>query len=238
MRESNGPPKRRILLPVLHTSRLSTTTSCTNLHPGLNGHSKPLANTALNCSPTNLMKHESPMTRVYNSLHGKNTPLWSTPLITESPCRSPHCRLYSPSSHPPQARRLRHPTHHNSTWPSHWTNGLPLHNALHMGNNYNQLPLPSPNRPQVTHRLLLSQPHGLSHCRRPNSKPLKLYRGHSTNNRTWPNLLPAILSSKLKLRTSTQPNNTPSPGPTNPTTPNSHLMAPRKPHQPCPPAHH
>lgn len=170
------------------------------------------------------------MTSVYNSIHSKNTVIRPTPLTTKSTRRSTNCRVHSPSRNPPKTRRLRHTTNHSTTKPHYRFYSIPLPNIVLMRNNYNQLHLPTPNRPKITYCIFLCQPYSTSNCSCPYSNTLKLHRSNSPNNRSWPHILNTILPSKLKLRTDPQPYHNPSPRLTDHPPPYSSLMTASKPH--------
>uniref|UniRef100_A0A8C3W9S3 Uncharacterized protein n=1 Tax=Catagonus wagneri TaxID=51154 RepID=A0A8C3W9S3_9CETA len=72
-----------------------------------------------------------------------------------------------------------------------------------MRNNYNQLHLPSPNRPKITNRLLLRQPYSPCNCSYSHPNPLKLHRSNSPNGCPRPHILHTILPSKHKPRART-----------------------------------
>lgn len=137
MRQSSRTPKRRIILSILHSSRLPSITYRTHLYPKSNRNSKLFINSILNYTPSYFLKHYPFMTSMYDGLYSKNTPIWTTPMITKSPCRSSHCRLNSPRSSITKIRRLWYITHHNLTRTSHWLHSISLYNTLSMRYNYN-----------------------------------------------------------------------------------------------------
>uniref|UniRef100_A0A8C0F9U6 Uncharacterized protein n=1 Tax=Bubo bubo TaxID=30461 RepID=A0A8C0F9U6_BUBBB len=59
----------------------------------------------------------------------------------------------------------------------------------------NKLHLHTPNRPQITHCLLLRQPHGTSYRRKHNPNPVIILRGNNPHNLPRTNLLNTILPS-------------------------------------------
>uniref|UniRef100_A0A8C5YQM2 Uncharacterized protein n=1 Tax=Marmota marmota marmota TaxID=9994 RepID=A0A8C5YQM2_MARMA len=65
-----------------------------------------------------------------------------------------------------------------------------------MRHNYNEFNLLTTNRPEISHRILVSKSYSISNCSNYNSNPLKLYRSHSINNCSWTNIFHTILSSK------------------------------------------
>lgn len=164
------------------------------------------------------------MTSVHNSLHGKDTPVRSTPMTTKSPCRSPNCRLNSPRSRTTQARGLRHATNYYPTKPNNQLYGISLPDIIPLRYNYNKLNLPPSNRSQIINRILISKPYSPSNRSCPYSNTMKLHRSNSPNNRTWPHLLYIILPCQYQLRTNSQPNHNSGPRPPNCTTPHSRLM--------------
>lgn len=234
MRKPNRTTQRRTLFPILHTSRVPPSPSSTNLYSKHHRNPKLFTIYILTPTPIPLLKQRFPLTRMHNSIYSENTTLWPTSLTTKSTCRSPNCRIHSPSSHPPKTRRLRHATNYNTPKPGHRLHSLPVPNTFHMRNNHNQLHLLTSNRPKIPYRILLSQPHGTSNRSCPYPNTMKLYRSNSPNNRSRPNIIYIILPSKLKLRTNPQPYHNPGPRPTNYSTPNSSLMTTGKPHQPSP----
>lgn len=135
------------------------------------------------------------MTSVHNGIHSENTPIRPTPMATQSPRRSPNCRLNGPSRHPAETRGLRHTANYGDTRPCHELHGLPVPNAVTLRHNHNQLNLPTPNRPKVTHRLLLRKSHspGYRGCSNPDT--MKLHRGNSPNNCPRSHVVHNILSS-------------------------------------------
>ena len=67
---------------------------------------------------------------MYNSLYSKNATIWSTPLTTQSPRRSPHCRRYSPCSNFTQTRRIWHNTSFNTPKSTYWVYSISLYNII------------------------------------------------------------------------------------------------------------
>uniref|UniRef100_A0A8C3U327 Uncharacterized protein n=1 Tax=Catharus ustulatus TaxID=91951 RepID=A0A8C3U327_CATUS len=90
----------------------------------------------------------------------------------------------------------------------------------------NQCHLLTPNRPKITDRILLCQPHRTGCSRNHDSNSMGLLRSNNSNNLTWPYLLNAILPSQHQLRTYSQPNPHPSPRPPTTTASHGHLMTP------------
>lgn len=131
----------------------------------------------------------------------KNTTIRRPPLTSQSPRRSPYRRLNGPGRCSPKTRGLRHDTNNTSTRPTIQRIGLPLYCSGPLRRNYNRLNLPPPNRPQIPHCLLLSQPHGLSRRRNSYPNPMRLYRSASLNNCSWTCILRPLLSSQHQLRT-------------------------------------
>ena len=136
------------------------------------------------------------MSRLLIGFPGKNAPVWRSPLASQSPRRSPHCRVHSASSRTPKTRRLRHNTNNNHTRAPHQRAQLPLHCLCLVRRNHNRLNLPPPDRLKITNRLLISKPH--RPCCRGYSNPntLRLYRGSYSYNRPRPDILRPILPSK------------------------------------------
>ncbi|KAF5927576.1 hypothetical protein HPG69_016215 [Diceros bicornis minor] len=64
--------------------------------------------------------------------------------------------------------------------------------------------LSTPDRPEITHRILLHQPHSFSNRSCPYPNTMKLYRSHSPNSCPRPHIISTILPSKFKLRTNPQ----------------------------------
>lgn len=139
------------------------------------------------------------MSWMHTCLPSKDTSLWRPSLTTESPRRSPRCRINSPSCRAPKTRRLRNNTYINCPRPTNKRAKLPLHYPCPMRCNYNGLNLPAPNRPKIINCLLLSQPHRSSS--RWNSYPntMRLYRSPNPNDCPRPHFLRTILPSQHKL---------------------------------------
>uniref|UniRef100_A0A8C9L4J2 Uncharacterized protein n=1 Tax=Serinus canaria TaxID=9135 RepID=A0A8C9L4J2_SERCA len=87
----------------------------------------------------------------------------------------------------------------------------------------NQRHLPTTNRPKITNRLLIRQPHGISRSRNHNPNPMSILRGNNPNNLTRSNLINTILPSQYQLRTNPQPNSSPHTRTPTPPTTNSHF---------------
>lgn len=199
MRESNRTTERRTLFPVLYTSRIPPSSSCTNLHPKHHRNPKFPTLNILTSTSISLLKQYFPMTSMHNSIYSKNTTIRPAPLTTKSTRRSTNRRIHSPSRHSSKTRRLRHATNHDTTKSHYRFHSVPVPDAIPMRNNYNQLHLPTPNRPKITHCILLCQPYSTSNCSRPYPDALKLHRSNSPNNRPRPHILNTILPGKLKL---------------------------------------
>ena len=137
------------------------------------------------------------MTSMHNSFHSKNATIRPPPLTTQSPCRSPHCRLHSPCSSPTKTRRLWYNTNHTTPKSSHRLHSISIHHIILMRYNHNQLNLPSPNGPEVAHHILFCQPHSTCYCSYSHPNTLKLHRSHHPDNCPWPYILHTFLPSKL-----------------------------------------
>ncbi|CAM9169406.1 unnamed protein product [Bubo scandiacus] len=64
-----------------------------------------------------------------------------------------------------------------------------------MGRTNNKLHLYTPNRPEITHCLLLCQPHRTSYCRKHNPNPMIILRGNNPYNLPRTDLLNTLLPS-------------------------------------------
>lgn len=199
MRRSNRTTKCRLVLPILHPSRVPPSSRCTNLFTKYPRIPKYVINPTLIQPTDRLMKQLPPMTSVHNSIHSKDTPVWPSPMTTKSACRSPDRRLNGPRSRTTKTRGLRHTTNHHPTKPNDQLYGISLPNIIPLRHDYNKLNLPSPNRPQITDRILISKPHSPCNRSYPHPNTMKLYRSNSPNNRTRPYLLHAILPRQHQL---------------------------------------
>lgn len=199
MRKPNRTTECRTLFPLLHASRISPPSSSTNLHPKHHRNPQLPPLNILTSTLISFMKQCLPMTGMHNSIYGQNTPLWPTPLTTKSARRSTNCRIHSPSRYPPKTRGLWYATNHNTTKPRYRLHSIPIPSIILMRNNHNQLHLPTSDRPKITHRVLLCQPHSTSNRSHPHSNTMKLHRSNSPNNRPRPHFLNTILPGKLKL---------------------------------------
>lgn len=199
MGKPDRTPKRWPLLPVLHTSRFSPTTSRISLSPKHYWVSKLSGTPILNTTPIQLLIKRFHMTSMHNSLYSKNTTIWPPSLTTQSSCRSPYCRLHGPCSNSTKIRRIRYITDYNIFKPTYRIYSISLYYTVLMRHNYNQLNLPPPDRSQIINCLLLRQSYSTRHCSYPHSDTLKLYGSHSLNNRPRPHLIHTLLSSKFQL---------------------------------------
>lgn len=147
------------------------------------------------------------MIGMHNSLYSQNTLIWTSPVATQSPRRSPNCWLNSTRSNPTQIRWLWHNTNYPHSKFLNRKNKLPLPYPIPLRYNYNKPNLFTTGRSKITYCLLLRQPHSTRHPSYPYPNPLKLHRRNSPNNRSRVYFIYAILPSKLKLRTNSQPNN-------------------------------
>ena len=139
------------------------------------------------------------MTSMYNSLYSKNTTIWPSPLTTQSPCRGSYRRFYGSCSNPIKTRRIRHATNYTTPKPSNRFYSISIYFIILVGHNYNQLNLPSSNRPKIPHRIFFCKPHSTCHRSHPHPNTLKLYRGYRSNNCPRPYILHTFLPSKLQL---------------------------------------
>lgn len=145
-------------------------------------------------------------------------------MTAKSTRRSTNRRINSTSSYFTKIRRLWNYTN-NSLYPTpNHKPLLPIHYPITMRNSHNKLHLLTPNRPKISNRLLLNQPHSSSNHRYSYTITTKLHRCYSPNNRPWSNIFHTILSSQHKLRTHQQSNYNLSSRITNHSPINMHLM--------------
>ncbi|OWK03242.1 hypothetical protein Celaphus_00007408 [Cervus elaphus hippelaphus] len=76
-------------------------------------------------------------------------------MTTQSPCRSPYCRLHGPCSNSTKIRRIWYTTDHNIFKSTYRVYSISLYYTVLMRHNYNQLNLPPPDRPQIINCLFL-----------------------------------------------------------------------------------
>lgn len=93
-----------------------------------------------------------------------------------------------------------------------------------MRSGNNRLHLPTSNRPKVPHCLLFSRAHRTGRRRHFNPNTLRVYGGTNPNNRARPYFVSPLLSSQHQLRTDPQPNNSISPGPSDPPSSDNRVM--------------
>lgn len=200
MGESSRAAFRRGIFPILHTRWLITPTSSPTLpkYKAL----QHVHTTNQPPMPTNytFMNKQHAMTSLPPRLPSKNTAIWTSSMTTQSPRRSPYCRLNSPSSNPTKTRRIWNHPHHPITQPHHHKPVLPHYYFINLRHHHNQLNLPSTSRSKITNRLLISKPYGPGNYSRLNPNAMKPNRGHYLNDRPRPNLANTILPGKYKLR--------------------------------------
>lgn len=236
MRKPTRTTKRWNLPIILHPSQL---TPPTNRHPTPtkpNWHSLPPHTKTITPYNKLLMIRANCKPRPTPCLHGQSPPIWSTPMTPQSPRRSPNRRFHTISRTPPKTRRLRYHTNHNPSKPNIKQPTLSIHHLSPMRSTNNQRHLPTTNRPKITNRLLICQPHRTSCSRNHDPDPMSILRGNNPNNFTRLNFINAILPSQHQLRTNPQPNppsNTRTP---TPSTTNSHLMTSSKLNKHSPPS--
>lgn len=155
MRKSSRTIKRRLLLLILHASRIPAPISYLNLYTEHHWLTKPTHHPILNSNATTLLNIKTYMTSMHNSIYSENTTLWLAPLATKGTRRSTYRRINSTGGHPAETRRIRHNTNFNNLRPHLRTYSLPIHNIITMRYSNNQLNLSTPNRSKITNRLLI-----------------------------------------------------------------------------------
>lgn len=115
MRGPNRAIKCWNLLSLLHSGWITTPFNRFNLHPSYSRITKFIINPILNRTINSCLRQLAFMISIYNSIYSKNTSLWPPPMTTESPCRSPNCRINSLSSYLTKTRRLWNITHYYNT---------------------------------------------------------------------------------------------------------------------------
>lgn len=130
------------------------------------------------------------------SLLSKNAPIWRTSLTPKSPRRSANRRLNSPCSRTSKTWGLRHNTNNDYARTPNQGTQLPIHYFCPLGGYYNRVHLFTPNRPKITHRLLISKPHGPGGRGYPYPNTLRLYWSTHLNNRPRPHILRPFLFSE------------------------------------------
>lgn len=129
------------------------------------------------------------------SLPCKNTPLRRTPLTSKGPRRSSNRWVHNPSGCPTQTGGVRHNTYDSYTRPPYQRTSLPLHRFSPLRYHYNRVHLSTPNRPEITNRILFSRPHRTGRRGYFNSNALRIYWCNYPHNRTRPRLLSTFLLS-------------------------------------------
>lgn len=143
------------------------------------------------------------MTSLPSRFPGKNANLWFTSLTTKSPCRSPHRRLNSTSSHFTKTRRLRHHPHNTSTTNNKNRYFHTIFNLIPVGCSPSQPHMFTTNRPKIPHCILINQSHGFSNCSNHNPNSMSPSRGNNSNNCPRVHIINTILFSQHHIRTNT-----------------------------------
>lgn len=156
MRQSSRTTKRRNILPILYSSRLTTTTSSpTSTSPK---HRNPFNTYHPIRTTTNrpqLLRRQTLMSRVLNCLLSKNAPIRHSPMTTKSSCRSSSCRINSTSSSFTKIRGIRHNTSNSYPKPHNKRSDIPIYYPSPLRCINNGRYLPSTIRYKIFNRLLI-----------------------------------------------------------------------------------
>lgn len=139
------------------------------------------------------------MNSLSSSIPSQNTSLWSPFMTTQSPRRSPNRRFHSTCRRTIKTGRVRNNAHSNYSRSHFQRTKLSLYYPSTLRGNYNWIYLPSTNRPESPHCLLLCKPHRISSSSYLNSNSLSIYRGPDPNNCPRLNIISPFLSSQHQL---------------------------------------
>uniref|UniRef100_A0A8D2FNL2 Uncharacterized protein n=1 Tax=Theropithecus gelada TaxID=9565 RepID=A0A8D2FNL2_THEGE len=112
MRQPSRTPQRRHILSILHSNRFPTPAHHINIYPQQNRLTKHHTTNTHRPKTNNHLISQPHLTSMHNSLYNKTTPIRPTPMTSQSPCRSSHCRLNSSCRSTPKAGRLWNDTTH------------------------------------------------------------------------------------------------------------------------------
>lgn len=230
MGQPSKTPQRKYLLSILHTNRLSAPTHHTKPHLQQHRLIKYYITNTHRPKTNNHLISQLYLTSMHNSLYDKNTPIWPTPVTSQSPCRSPHCRINSSCRSTPKTRWLWHNTTYSHPQPLNRIHSLPIPHTILVRHNHNKPNMPPTNRSKITYRILFCKSHSPCNCSLPHPNPLKLFRRNHPHDCSRTHLFHIFLPSQFKLRTHSQPYYTTVPRTSNPTSTNSLLMINSKPY--------
>lgn len=193
MRKPTRTPQCRHLPTILHISKLAAPFNHDYTPVRKNRYPTPTDPRTNPSNPIHFVDKHSIRASTAYSVYSKSPPIRLTPLTTKGPRRGSHRRLNTPRRSSIKTRRLRDHTSHPAYRATIQPPPLPFPYLSPMRCPNNQLNLPPTDRPKITNRLLIRQPHGISHRRRNNPNPLIILGSNNPNDLPRTNLFYTIL---------------------------------------------